>query len=336
MDFGKVLSRSWQIIWNNKVLWVFGILASCASRSGGGGSGSNFSNSFNSNGPTPNLPPQMERWFMDVQRFFERTPEDQIVLYGLLLVAAVLILVLITWLVGMYGKSALITGILQAESGRKLTFGQLWRDGWAPYGRILGLNTILGLGAFLVACVVAIPLLMFGAVTAGIGFLCVIPFLCLLIPLGIAFSVYTELANIAVVKEGLGATAALSRAWQLLRNNLGNLALMAIILIVGGFLFSLVLAIPLFIALAPLFAGMMGGAQSDLTQGFNIFLICLVVYIPVSLVLGGILQSYLQSAWTLTYGQIAGGSKVVTVSAPKKPAPRKTATRTTATRTRKS
>jgi hypothetical protein len=26
-DFGKVLSRSWQIIWKHKVLWIFGILA---------------------------------------------------------------------------------------------------------------------------------------------------------------------------------------------------------------------------------------------------------------------------------------------------------------------
>jgi hypothetical protein len=28
-NFGEVLTRAWQIIWKHKVLWVFGILASC-------------------------------------------------------------------------------------------------------------------------------------------------------------------------------------------------------------------------------------------------------------------------------------------------------------------
>ncbi len=29
-NFGEVLSRAWQIIWKHKVLWIFGILASCS------------------------------------------------------------------------------------------------------------------------------------------------------------------------------------------------------------------------------------------------------------------------------------------------------------------
>ena len=37
-NFGETLTRSWQIVWKHKVLWIFGILASC-SRGGGGGSG---------------------------------------------------------------------------------------------------------------------------------------------------------------------------------------------------------------------------------------------------------------------------------------------------------
>ena len=28
MDFGKILSRAWHIIWNNKIIWLFGIFAS--------------------------------------------------------------------------------------------------------------------------------------------------------------------------------------------------------------------------------------------------------------------------------------------------------------------
>ena len=38
-NFGEVLTRAWQIIWKHKVLWIFGILASCARGGGGGSSG---------------------------------------------------------------------------------------------------------------------------------------------------------------------------------------------------------------------------------------------------------------------------------------------------------
>ena len=37
-NFGEVLTRAWQIIWKHRVLWIFGILASCG-RGGGGGNG---------------------------------------------------------------------------------------------------------------------------------------------------------------------------------------------------------------------------------------------------------------------------------------------------------
>ena len=41
IDLGKILARSWQIIWNHKVLWIFGILAGFASGRGGGNAGHN-------------------------------------------------------------------------------------------------------------------------------------------------------------------------------------------------------------------------------------------------------------------------------------------------------
>jgi hypothetical protein len=322
MDFGKVLSRAWHIVWNNKVLWIFGILASCGSRSGGSGGGGNFGGSAQGNfNDTGNLPPQFERFFANIERFFERIPQDRIVLYVLIFVFVILLIALITWLVGLYGRAAVIRGTLQADAGQKLSFGQLWRDAWAPYGRVVGLNSLLALISFLAALIIVLPMILIGVVTAGIGFLCLLPLFCLLIPLALAYSVYSEIANVALVKEGLGATDALERAWQVLRNNLGNLALMAIILIIGGFVVNIIIAIPLFVAIAPLVAGMFSGTQSGFGQGLNVFLICLVVYLPVLIVLNGIVQSYLHAAWTLAYGEIAGGAAL----AVRKPAaPRKT------------
>ena len=59
MDFGYVLKRAWQIIWKFKVLWIFGILASCgqAGSSGGSNSGYRFSSQ------DINIGPQIEGFF---------------------------------------------------------------------------------------------------------------------------------------------------------------------------------------------------------------------------------------------------------------------------------
>ena len=35
LDLGKIITRSWEIIWNYKVLWIFGIFAGFASSNGG-------------------------------------------------------------------------------------------------------------------------------------------------------------------------------------------------------------------------------------------------------------------------------------------------------------
>ena len=39
MDFGEVLTKTWKIIWKYKILWLFGIFASCSGGGGGGGGG---------------------------------------------------------------------------------------------------------------------------------------------------------------------------------------------------------------------------------------------------------------------------------------------------------
>ena len=50
-NFGEVLTRAWQITWKYKVLWIFGILASCGRGGGNGGGGnSGGSSSRPSNG----------------------------------------------------------------------------------------------------------------------------------------------------------------------------------------------------------------------------------------------------------------------------------------------
>ena len=66
-NFGEILTRAWQIVWKNRVLWIFGILASC----GRGGSSFNSSSSSQGDGgfdTPPDLPPQIQELFQTIEK----------------------------------------------------------------------------------------------------------------------------------------------------------------------------------------------------------------------------------------------------------------------------
>ena len=104
----------------------------------------------------------------------------------------------------------------------------------------------------------------------------------------------------AIVLEELGVLPAISRGWEIFRANLGPIILMAIILGIIGFVVGLVVAIPIVIIVFPaMVAFVAGGAQSNTPW---IFMgVCVCLYLPVLILLNGIMVSYVESAWTLVY-----------------------------------
>ena len=297
MDFGSVLRGSWKIIWKNKVLWVFGILASC------GGGGANFGSSVNYQvGPreTDNFPELFERWGRDFEGFIN---EGGLAII-LAIVCAVILIGLICWIVGIFGKVSLIKGILRANEGSALSFGALARESWGMLGSALGLNLILiliPLAGLILLAIVAIPV---GIFTLGIGLICLI---CLMVPVAFGYGVYTQLANVALVREQRGVNAALSSAWELFRTKLGPLAAMAVILILGGLVIGFLLLLPVAAVALPAFLAFRSDPEAFgrglLTSG-----ILLLIALPFIIVANGIIQSYLHSAWTLTYLQLTPGA----------------------------
>src|ERR1035437_7247624 len=53
IDFGKILKHAWHILWNYRILWIFGILLAITS-GGGGGNGSSARSNYNFNGTNGN------------------------------------------------------------------------------------------------------------------------------------------------------------------------------------------------------------------------------------------------------------------------------------------
>lgn len=298
MDIGYVLSRAWQIIWKNKVLWVFGILAGCANGGGGGGGGGNVSNTFQRDFPGG----------QPFERMFENIPDYQI--WGLIAIVILVILVLVVLAIflGTIGRIGLIRGTQQAEGGAtSLVFGELFSGSMPYFWRVFGLSLLVGL-VILVAVGLFVLLAFTGTVaTLGLGLVCLIPLICILVPVMWFISVIVEQASIAIVLENLGIMDGLKRGWEVVRANLGTMVIMALILLLGvGGIGGLIIALPILIIVVPAIIGGVVGTDQAIGGGLLLAGICFITYLPVLLVLNGILRSYIGSAWTLTFMRLTG------------------------------
>jgi hypothetical protein len=290
MDYSKILSRAWQIIWKHKVLWIFGILAGCAGRDGGG----NFHYRQHSDSISST----------SLQHSLENIPQSTLILIIIVAVVIILILVVIGVFLGTIGKIGGIKGTLKADHDMEapLKFGELFRESMPYFWRVFLLGLLVGvifLLSFVVGAVVAILLT---ALTLGIFLVVLIPLLCLLIPIGIVVGVIVEQATIAIVIENLGVIDGLKRGWEVVKTSPGPLAVMWLILGLGvRGIGNLILSIPMIAALVPLIVMLAKGMNFANSQLWMISLVCFVAYLPFLIVLSGILNSYFQSGWTLTF-----------------------------------
>ncbi len=291
-NFGEVLTRAWQIIWKHKVLWIFGILASCARGGGGGSSGGGGNSGYQTgSGDSPFSGDKIERVMNQVGTFLENNWWIIIAV-----IVGIFLLSFVFYFLGMMGRIALIKGVAQADKdAESLSFGELWAESMPFFWRVFGLNFLIGL-AFLV---LFIPLVLFGIVTAGIGFLCLIPLLCIMVPLSWVVMAIIEQAQNAIVLEDLNMLDGFKRGWEIVKANAVPIIIMMLILGIGSGIIGVIIALPIIIAVVPAVIGM-AVSQQTLTP-FYIAAACCVAYFPVLLFFNGILTAYIQASWTLTY-----------------------------------
>ena len=318
MNLGEVLSKAWKIIWKNKVLWIFGILSSCG-RGGGGGGGGN--SNFNTDGSGDNLfnngnnPfsagkfPGMEEFGRNMEQFFNGSEALTWIPIVIGLFCLILILSLVFIFLGTIGRIGLIKGTLLAENGQApLSFGQVWSASTAYFWRVFLLNLVIGLVVGAAVLILLVPGIILSVATMGVGMLCLIPVFCLLIPISLVINVIIEQANVAMVVENLGIMDAVKRAWRVCRENLGPIAVIALIVLIGGGIVSLVVTLPLILVLIPVFAGVISNDETVLTGALATAGIMLCCLVPVVIALQGVLQSYIGSVWTLTFMRLTGNN----------------------------
>ena len=292
MDIGEVLSRSWQIIWKHKVLWIFGILASLTgefrmSYSGGTPPTEMSGNAY------PTVPPEFFRTI-------DQTPSWVIflILGGLILLS--LIIAIIFYILSTIGHIGVVHGTQLADEGaEKLPFGELFKGSFHYFWRIFLLDILIGLAIFVLVGGFIFVSIISAVITFGLALACILPLMCLMVPVGIIISIWLQQARIAIIVEDISMWDGLQRGWEVLKENASSYALMWLVLglaisLVAGF----ILAMPMMLLMVPLFSGLF---VEELRFMLWLALAGILLYLPFLLVLGGILYTYVTAGWTVTY-----------------------------------
>lgn len=309
MDYAGLLSRAWKITWNNKILWIFGFLAGLGSstsnfspRTGGPSGGPSGSSDFPG---SQFLPPELSRQF----------DENILIAIVLAFVCIALIVGLVFFILSVIGRGGLIGGIRTAEDNEKVSFGEAWGYGVRYFWRMLGIQLIILLASLLIASFGAISAII-GGLTFGIGLICLIPILCVLVLSLIPLSILSHFAQFGVVVEDLGVMEAYRRAWQVLKDNFAPLLLVAIILFLIGGVAGLLLVTPFVAVVIPTIAAFAINPEDPNVALLAISGLALLCYLPIAIVLGSILQTWTTSVWTLAYRQVTGNTPAAPANLP--------------------
>jgi hypothetical protein len=303
-DFGGTLRRAWEITWKHKILWIFGILSAIgASRASLNFRGPSFPNNFN-----PNNPDFLPR----LQSNFPNLNQQAILGIGLGVLCLIVIIWLVFFVLHVIGRGGLIGGVQLADTTGQVSFGQSWAIGLKHFWTVL----LIGLIVAIVGGIIAVASV-FAAATV-----CLIPLACIGFLLIAALGVFTYLAQIAAVTENLSFSEAIGRALAVVQANLGAVVLLAILLLIIDGIIGFLILLPLTIVFAPLLAAgvaFANGNQQAGTAALAISGLCVVAWIPVLIILRGILETWIVSNWTLAYKQLSSNRGPAV--APAAPAP---------------
>ncbi len=302
MNFGEALEKSWKIIWRFKILWAFGLLASCA-----GGVNSIPSIDYRTLASELPFGFRTSNLYYQVLAWFESIPTWVWVLSGL----GILALILLGFAIGLVGRTGVKLGAWRADEGAdQLSFGQLFNDSLGYFWRMLGLTLLVGLPGFLFG-LLSLFFLFLGIFSmfssqlpnGGIALICLVaPMFCLLIPLGWILSVLGELSTTALIGENLGVFASISRGWRLMWKKVGNVIVISLLLFVFQIAGGILLGIPVALLIIPLVMAVFL-SRSGLVIGVGFVLLVLLAAL-VGWFVSSIFQAYSGSLWVVTFRRL--------------------------------
>lgn len=323
MEYGRIISESWELLRRNKVLWLLGFLAAL------GGGGFSVNGQFSTqNIPFPSgnieggeLPPEMLEQFEQLAESFQQGDVTQILngiaaligisaalLVGLLIFAIILGIGL--WLISLMARIGLVSAVPTDQQGRPLAWSDLLSDASQHLWRVVGLKLLL---------YAPLLLIFFGffGVTFGSIFLTImnsagemttpppalgmIPLLicgsvCLGIPTMIALQITDGYAFRSLVFEGTSIVKSIKRGWRVGLDNLGSTLIMGLIFMLIGLAFGIIAAIVVVLPMA-----LIGFAAATSGGGFVLMLAIVGV---ISLLLMAVVNSIYVAVQSIAFSKI--------------------------------
>jgi len=337
MDHVKVLKRAWEILWRYRALWIFGIILALTTASGSPSSPSGP----NGGGQAEYHLDEGDWPFPDGRlELPEIAPEvvSALVVIGVGLGCMVIFLIIATTVARYVAETALIRMVNDyEETGETQTIRQGFRIGWSRTAlRLFLINLVIDLPLavvfILMFLLAAAPLLLWitestaagviGTVaTIGMGVLVVL----LAIVGGVVVSLLKHFFRRVCALEEIGVIESIRQGFAFVRRHLKDVFVMWLIM-VGlsiGWAIAMIVAtlalIPIIILLV-IVGGVLGGVPALIVGGLaSLFFEGAVPYIVGALVglpifiivvavpwvfLGGLMEVYKSSVWTLTYREL--------------------------------
>ncbi len=311
MDLAYILRRAWEITRRRKRLWCFGFLVSLGTVS------ARFSvNSGRWEQLARELPPELQPTVTE----FLASPYLSVATAIIVLLGIVFALGLM--LLGALGRAALTDQVQAVENHGAVSLRDGWQTGRRCLWQVFFIRLLLGLPSAVVTLVGALPMLAGALLLAGQErpeivipgllaveatlFACLLPAVCLAVLLAVPCSLLQRLAVRACVLQGYGARRSIARAWRMLREHLGLLALIWLILLCVGIGVMLVVILPLALAAMTLItAALLTVFVSPLLFTALTLLIGLATWL-LGAALTGVAETFISAVWTLTYRDLLG------------------------------
>lgn len=289
-DFGEVLSRAWQITWKHKVLWLFSALPALVSFL------------------------VLPLVFVPIFIMGADSRGNPVILeqplFIALFVVVNIIFSLLSFVLYAVGTSSVTLGILRSEEGTtQLRPRDLFNDSRKYLGRILGVILLMGLGISAVFLALFSCMALFGVVTAGIGFICMQPLFIVLYPVMMILYAVIEQSQAAVVVDDMGVLEAITRGWNLVKENFWRFLLISLIVYFGITFLSSIVVLPF---MTPFFfiPFLIDNPQIELNTQSLILIVAAasMILLPVMALVQGITITYMKSTYILVYLRLTRGS----------------------------
>jgi hypothetical protein len=302
MDYGRILSRAWEITWRWKALWILGFLAAL----GRGGGGGNYSYRIDSSD-----------WGDWGYRYYGPIPLEIIAtLVGLLCLAVLIGIAL--WVVSVMARGGLIAGVQQVEEDESTSLLEAWRVGRSRFWTLFGIGILTAIPTIILVVIGIGTLVLFiigtvgafdtseaaGAMGIVSSLLCGGALCCGAIVIAIVLNQIRIYAERAAILEGLGWIDAFVRGWNVLRENLGpTIVYWLIFFTIGLVLFTAITAslVALFVPILAVLASMDQGPWLVVPACGGGLLT-----IVVASLISAIVETFSSATWTLAYREMTG------------------------------